>query len=327
MILQTGTISKDFQRWYKSYIRYMNHQETKKNTFLVYERILEDFGKFLKKSEDVKVIKDVKQDTILSFLEELEERHLEKKKGNKRYSAKTKGLYVAILKSFFEHIGNKCDPDEHGVVYSFEREFKGLAPKKLNKKRKIKYLNDDEIMNIIDYVNLSMEEGTHYDYIHSLAIKLMIFAGLRVTEMLNLLLKEVYTSNITNSKGEKDFYEIYLGETKSGEDQISLIKKEYIEKEIAYFSSVAGEDDYIFKGLGAEQRIDRSNMYKMTRKVYEKAGIKRKGLHILRHTAAVTLHRKTSNIVIVKELLRHSSLDTTMIYVKVEQRDLANGLR
>ena len=327
MVLQTGTISKDFQRWYKSYLRYMNHQEHKENTFLVYVRILDEFGKFLKKDKEVKVLKDIKKDTFLSFIEELEEKHLEKSKENKRYAAKTKGLYIAILKSFFEYINNNCDPDEKGIVYSFEREFKGLAPKKVNKKKKVKYLNDDEIVNIIDYVNLSIEEGTHYDYIHSLAIKLMIFAGLRVTEMLNLLLKEIYISDIVNDKGEKDFYEIWLGETKSGEEQISLIKKEYIEKELGYFANIIGQDEFIFKGLGAEHRIDRSNMYKTVRKVYEKAGIKRKGLHILRHTAAVTLHRKTGDIVNVKELLRHSSLDTTMIYVKVEKRDLARGLR
>ncbi|MBN2722280.1 MAG: tyrosine-type recombinase/integrase [Campylobacterales bacterium] len=329
MKLITGSAKKDFERWYKSFHRHMTHQDFEKNTYLVYNRILLAFGKFISEHEDVEIITDIKRDIILSFLEDLEFEYSKRSKGKRqKFAPKTKGLYIAILKAFTGYIDDHCDPDDNGVIHTFEPEFKRLAPKNINKKKKIKYLNDDEIMNTIDYLDRKIEErGSHYDFIHSLAIKIMIYAGTRITETLQLRLGDIIESDITNVHGVRDFYEIQLFDTKSGEEQFTLIKKSNIEKELEYFRSIIGEDDYIFKGIGAEERIDRSNFYKSVKKVFESAGVKRQGLHIFRHTAAISVYRKTKDILMAKELLRHSSLNTTMVYVTVVKRDLADGLR
>ena len=58
-----------------------------------------------------------------------------------------------------------------------------------------------------------------------------------------------------------------------------------------------------------------------------KAGVNKKGLHIYRHTCAMQLYRKSKDILVTKEKLRHSDIKTTMIYAQAEKSDVANAMR
>ncbi|MDQ1325252.1 MAG: integrase/recombinase XerD [Campylobacterota bacterium] len=323
MLLKRGNASYDFDRWYKSYFRHLKHQEVASNTFETYSRLLNNLGLFIAETSQIKNITDMNKDFFLLFIE-----HLEEKSKVDTFEKKTKATYVAILKAFFTYIEENSDPDEEGVIYSFSNEFKGLVPKKANKRKKIKHLSDDEIYHTLAYVDQQVENrGNHYSYIHALAVKLMVYAGLRVSEMLDLRLGDIVGSDLVNENGGKDFYEVHLRDPKSAEEQMVLVKKNNIEKEFSYFKLNIDENDYIFKGIGSKKNIDRSGLYRMIKGVFEKAGVNRKGLHILRHTFAVKLYRDTKDILVAKEMLRHSSIDTTMIYVTVEKIDIAKALR
>ncbi|MCD6654511.1 MAG: tyrosine-type recombinase/integrase [Sulfurovum sp.] len=323
MLLKRGNASYDFDRWYKSYFRHLKHQEMASNTIESYLRLLTNFGLFIAKNPQIVNITDINKDFLLLFIE-----HLEEKSKVDKFERKTKATYVAILKAFFTYIEENIDPDEKGIIYSFSNEFKGLVPKKANKRKKIKHLSDDEICNTLAYVDQQVDNrGNHYSYIHALAVKLMVYAGLRVSEMLDLHLSDIVGSDLVNENGEKDFYEIHLRDPKSGEEQMVLVKKLNIEKEFSYFKLTVDENDYIFKGIGSSKNIDRSGLYRMIKGVFQKAGVNKKGLHILRHTFAVKLYRDTKDILVAKEMLRHSSVDTTMIYVTVEKLDIAKALR
>jgi len=58
-----------------------------------------------------------------------------------------------------------------------------------------------------------------------------------------------------------------------------------------------------------------------------KAGITKQGLHIFRHTCAMQLYRKSKDILVTKEKLRHSDIKTTMIYAHAERSDVAEAMR
>lgn len=329
MTLITGNAIEDIERWEKPYKSQMVVQHAKENTLTVYGRVLRKFKEFIDGHDSVAIITDIKKPIILEFIQHLEKTHREKYPDRKGFSSKTKSLYITVLKTFFDFISNTCDPDrDTGLVYSFNREFDKIFPKDANKKKKPKHLTDKEYENLMDYLSRRMEDNpSHYDYIHSLGIKLMIHAGLRITEMLNLTLDDFMESTQTNEKGERDFYEIFLSETKSGQEQEAMILKEAIQSELDYFESIIGMEDYIFKGLGSSQRIDRSNFYRTIKKIYEKAGIRRKGLHILRHTSAMRFQEKTDNVLLTQMHLRHAGVATTMVYVGVGKKELAMGLR
>jgi len=311
-------IIPDYNRWLKSYLRNAKHREISKNSMVVYNRVLSNLTKYIEEQDEIDRITEIDTEFILSFMEELEENSK-----NGKFSTKTKVLYLSVLKSFFGYISDNNDD-----FYTYEKEFKGIMPKNKNKRKKITYLSDSEVDNILAYLNERIDSSKRdYDYIYSLGIKLMLFSGLRISEVLNLKLEDIRVSDLSNKENEKDFYEIYLKDTKASEEQVALIKKEHIEAEIAYFMGFKSHNEPIFKGRKSKNRINRSNFYTSVNKIMKKLEIRGRGLHIFRHTCAMQLFRKTGNLLVLKETLRHSDIKTTMIYAHAEKRDIAEAMR
>jgi integrase/recombinase XerD len=226
------------------------------------------------------------------------------------------------LKSFFVYIS-----DNNDEFYTYENEFK-IAPKGVNKGKKVKYLTDMEAYQVIDYLDdMRLNRGTYYDHIYALGIKLMLFGGLRISEVLRLKLSHITVSDLVDRNGKRDIYEIHLQDTKSGEEQTALVKIEDIEEELIYFRRLREKNDYIFKSSTKDTLIHRSNFYVGVKNIMQKAGLDKKGLHIYRHTCAMQLYRKTRDILVTKEKLRHADIKTTMIYAQAEKSDVANAMR
>ena len=284
---------------------------------LIYSRVLNKLQTYIKEQDEIRKLKEIDKEFILSFLEYFEE-------GSKsgKFSSKTKTLYIAVLKSFFVYVS-----DNNDEFYTYEREFNGIMPKKANKGKKINYLSDDEVKTLLNYLQNNLSSKKHYHYIHALGIKLMLFSGLRVSEVLNLKIENIKISDLTDKNGTKDFYEIHLADTKSKEEQTALIKISHIENEILYFTNICKNGDYLFKGKKSKIPINRSNFYVSVNNIMKKLNIRGRGLHIFRHTCAMQLFRKTGNLLVLKETLRHSDIKTTMIYAHAEKRDIANAMR
>lgn len=317
MKLEKSNILSDFRRWLKSYLRNAKHREVSKNSLLIYKRVFEKLELFIQEQDEAEKISDVDSEFILSFLEYFEE--------NSRvetFSTKTKTLYISVLKSFFVYIS-----DNNDEFYTYEKEFKGIMPKKANKSKRVSYLSDTDVDKLLKHLDAQLLTNKHYCYIHSLGIKLMLFSGLRISEVLSLTLEDIRISDLLNREQEKDFYEIHLKDTKSKEEQTALIKIKHIEKEMDYFSSLQSEDEYIFKAKSSKNIINRSNFYVTVNTIMKTLNIKGRGLHILRHTCAMQLFRKTGNLLVLKETLRHSDIKTTMIYAHAEKRDIAEAMR
>jgi integrase/recombinase XerD len=317
VILEKKDLLSDYKRWLRSYLRNARHREVSKNSLILYNRILNSLESYIQLQKDAQTLKDIDQDFFLSFLEYLED--------NSRvgqFSTKTKVLYISILKSFFVYVS-----DNNDEFYTYEKEFKGLMPKKANRTKKVNYLSDDEVTRLVNHLNNILNKKQHYSYVHSLGIKLMLFAGLRVSEVLNLKLENIKISDIKNSEDIRDFYEIHLKDTKSKEEQVALIKISNIEKELEYFREFREEGQYFFTPKKNQVLINRSNFYVTVSSIMKKLDIRAKGLHILRHTCAMQLFRKTGNLLVLKETLRHSDIKTTMIYAHAEKRDIADAMR
>jgi len=317
MRLQLGNIQSDYQRWLKSYMRHLKYKDVSKNTLDVYTRILHKLQLFIDEQNLAKMMQDMNKEFFLDFIE-----HSEENSKNGHFSKKTKQLYVSVLKSFFVYIS-----DNNDEFYTYENEFK-IAPKGVNKGKKVKYLTDNEVYRVIDYIDdMRLNRGTYYDHIYALGIKLMLFGGLRISEVLSLKLSDITISDLTDGQGNRDIYEIHLQETKSGEEQTALIKIEDIEEELDYFRDRLDDDSYIFISKTKNTLIHRSNFYVSVKTIMQKAGLNKKGLHIYRHTCAMQLYRKSKDILVTKEKLRHSDIKTTMIYAQAEKSDVANAMR
>jgi len=313
MLLEKLGIQGDYARWLKSYMRHLKYKEISQNTHILYTRILEALQEYISKQKELKSLKDLDKE-FFEFQEENSK--------NAIFSKKTKQLYVSVLKSFFVYISDNNDD-----FYTFENEFK-LPIKGASKGKKVKYLSDKEVQIIMNYLDKQIKNrGLYYDYIYALGIKLMLFAGLRISEVLHLQLKDITLSELCDDEGIQDMYEIHLSKTKAGEEQTALVKIIDIEEELAFFKNFLDKDEAIFVVKKNKKPIHRSNFYIGVKNMMQKAGLDKKGLHIYRHTCAMQLYRKSKDILVTKEKLRHSDIKTTMIYAKAEKNDIAKAMR
>lgn len=317
MQLELSTIADDYTRWLKSYMRHLKYKESSKNTLESYGRILQMLSRFIAAQKLAKNLSDLNKEFFMDFLEDTEE---QSKTGH--FSKTTKQLYLTVLKSFFIYIS-----DNNDNFYTFENEFK-ISLKDSKKVKKIKYLTDSEVHKIVDHLEyMCLNRGSYYNYIYALGIKCMLYGGLHISEVLALKHSDFTVSELTNDEGYHDIYEIHLQETKSGEEQTALIKIDDIHEELSYFKQLRNQQEYIFQSKTKQTLVHRSNFYTSVKTIMSKAGVDKKGLHIYCHTCAMQLYRKSKDILVTKEKLRHSDIKTTMIYAHAEKSDVAEAMR
>ena len=71
--------------------------------------------------------------------------------------------------------------------------------------------------------------------------------------------------------------------------------------------------------------MDGSQVYRMLQSIYVKLGIKA-SVHDLRHTFAKYLSYKNVDITVIKELLGHSSIQTTAIYTNPARKRIKSAV-
>jgi site-specific recombinase XerD len=146
---------------------------------------------------------------------------------------------------------------------------------------------------------------------HALMLKLCYGMGLRVSEIVNLKVKDIDSGNmqvlIENGKGKKDRY-VNLPESLL-EDLRDYYKKYHPKK-------------YLFEGQSSGKYSIRSvqNVFKSAMK---KANINKDvGIHGLRHSYATHLLESGTDISYIQQLLGHSNIRTTLTYANVAQKSL-----
>jgi site-specific recombinase XerD len=74
--------------------------------------------------------------------------------------------------------------------------------------------------------------------------------------------------------------------------------------------------------------LDRTHVYSIVQKYLKLAGINKGkyGPHLLRHTFCTRLHQKGVGPFTIKDLAGHKSLNTTMRYIKIENREQAEAI-
>ena len=138
-------------------------------------------------------------------------------------------------------------------------------------------------------------------------------AGLRISEVVNLKVKDVNLEELT----------IYLKNAKGKKDRITI----FPEKIKTYLQNlIAGKNpnDYLFESERGGKLTERT-----APKVFENAqrqsGIKKEAtFHSLRHSFATHLLENGVDVRYVQELLGHQNIRTTQIYTQVTNPKLKN---
>ena len=148
---------------------------------------------------------------------------------------------------------------------------------------------------------------------HKTILCLAYSGGLRVSEIVNLKIQDINSKrmiiNIRQAKGKKDRIVML------SDKLLILLRKYYTEYK---------PKAWMFEGAGEKQYAIRS-VQKVLERIKEKAGVKKEGsMHALRHSFATHLMESGTDILSIKELLRHDSLRTTTRYTHVSKKHIAN---
>ena len=141
-------------------------------------------------------------------------------------------------------------------------------------------------------------------------LSLIYSAGLRSCELRTLRIKDIDSGrmliHIRQSKNHKDRY-VPLSQL-----ILTGLRKYYLEER---------PQDYLFPGkLGAS--LSSATITQILRNAVSKAGIRKKITpHTLRHSYATHLLEMGMSILLVKELLGHTDIRTTMLYLQVMNQD------
>ena len=156
-------------------------------------------------------------------------------------------------------------------------------------------------------------------------LALMAFGGLRRGEMAALDVGDVDLDFGLRRVLGKGGHEVPV--TLSA--RARAILREYVAAERAGASATAPLFVVTFvnkAGLSMGRRITGQRIWKVVRTAGKRAGIPALHPHALRHACGAELLRRTRNLRLVQEQLRHADVQTTTGYTKITQQDIREGL-
>lgn len=283
-----------FWEYFKSELKLTNKS---KHTIISYNTTIKSFIKFIRQYEKTLSFENMKKMDVMNFLE-YKNMMLEKQTELKMSSKK---LYVIHLKTFFMFIEENLDIDiKISNIFKINIKTPSRTPKGVEQNDVLK------IESFLDSMDISGEQNAKT----SLMIKIMLYGGARRGEISNIRIDDF-----------ADEGEIYIIRTigKGDKERVLYLPKEKTEKEIKILKTAGF--DYIAL-TKTRKRMDGSQIYHLLNNTYKKIGVKYSGAHILRHTFAKSMIAKDVNIVTVKELLGHSNIQTTMIYVNPNEKEV-----
>lgn len=142
---------------------------------------------------------------------------------------------------------------------------------------------------------------------HRTILMTMYSAGLRISEAIHLrpndIDSEMMQIHIRDGKGQKD-RQVMLSET--------------LLTHLRHYWKVYRPKDWIFPGARSGRPINAASVQKTFKRAALKAGIRKHVTpHSLRHSFATSLLQAGVGLPYIQQLMGHSSINTTMIYLRV----------
>ena len=179
-------------------------------------------------------------------------------------------------------------------------------------------LSETEINNLIAAIDLSKPEGERNRAI----IETLYGCGLRVSELINLKLSDLYF--------DEDFIQVTGKGNKQRFVPISGINQKYIDiyrKEIRVHLPIQREyEDIVFLNRRGKQ-LTRAMIFTIVKQLAEKVGLQKNiSPHTFRHSFATHLLENGADLRAIQQMLGHESITTTEVYMHVNRSHLSKVL-
>lgn len=286
----------NLEKWLFRFLDYLKNERKYSNlTINNYKRDIEYFFEFLN-DRKITNIKDIKYQYIREYLVHLH---------NRQYSKKTISRYISSLRTFFKYLYNEGIINNNPMLL--------ISNPKLDK-RLPTFLYTNDLEKLLSCPNLD----TIYGIRDSLILELLYSTGIRVSELVNIRIKDINFNDKQIKilgKGNKERYVLY-GDVCSKKLDFYLNKSR---NELDVKKS-----EYLLLGKNGLKLTTRF-IEILIKKYQEKAQIKVKVTpHTLRHTFATHLLEGGADLKTVQELMGHESLSSTQVYTHVTSERLRN---
>ncbi len=150
---------------------------------------------------------------------------------------------------------------------------------------------------------------------HRIVLTLIYSAGLRGQEVINLKISDIDFERKT----------IHIRQSKYRKDRIVPLS-DYMARGLKKYLALEHPHVYLLNGKEPDGRYSIRGLSWVMRQALKNTNIRKSvNLHSLRHSYATHLLEEGVNIVTVKELLGHSEVATTMIYLHVAQLSIVSA--
>ena len=290
----------NLQEKVKPYLEYCTYRkELDAKTVKAYRIDLTQFFSYVQSTEPEK-------ETIEQYITEL----------HKKYKQKTIKRKIASIKAFYSYL------EEEELVE--QNPFRKIKVKFKETIILPRIIPREEIEQLLNYIYASLSSISGIQYKHSLrdaaVIEVFFATGARVYEISNIRVENInLNSGLIRimGKGRKERY-IQISNTAV----LDILRKYYEENE----PEIKKSGYFFINNRG--KRYTEQSIRLMLKKYTLKAGIQRKITpHMFRHSFATYLIEEGVDVSCVQQILGHSSIKTTQIYIHVAAKKQADILR
>lgn len=287
-----------YKKGFKAYLQL--ERSLSDNSVEAYLRDIEKLTQYLQHAGILKNPSELKLNHLQSFIKWISELGM---------STTSQARIISGIKSFYkycviEHISNN-DPTTL------------LEAPKL-KKTLPDTLSFDEIENIIAQIDLSKPEGGR----NKAMLELLYSCGLRVSELVNLRISQLYFDVgfiRVLGKGDKERL------VPIGSSAVKYVNI-YLKNIRVHMPVKPGNEDIVFLNRRGS-KLTRVMVFLIIKELAKKAGIKKTiSPHTFRHSFATHLVEGGADLRAVQEMLGHESITTTQIYTHLDREFLRKTL-
>jgi integrase/recombinase XerD len=225
-------------------------------------------------------------------VEELRQEHIER--------------YLLFIKENHRVGRAKCRSVAQACSYFFKKVMPSdyIVPSKLYPKKQFvlpDIMTEQQVAQLFN-ASLSLKEYC--------VVGLLYGCGMRISEVCDLKISHIDSTN----------QRIKVVQGKGGKDRFTLLPQSLLIQLRQYYLQAGRPKEYLFTSQQTKCAVHVRSMQLVVNSAMQKAGFEcgRFTAHTLRHSFATHLLNQGNNIHVIKTLLGHSKLETTMIYLHLQ---------
>ena len=279
-------------KYVDDFINYLEYERNySNNTIIAYKNNILQLIDYLDNNK-IKDIRKVDYDTIRTYLSYI----------HSKYEAKSISRMISSMRSFFKYLKvNNVILNNPMLLISNPKVEKKLP----------KYLTINEVEKMLNAPDMSDKVGVRDAFI----LELLYVSGIRVSELVNIKISDVETSEMKIKilgKGSKERYVLYGSRCKYLLNKYMSVRNNFLKYPNEYL---------ILSKTG--RKLNTREVRNIINRIKTKAGVDISiSPHTFRHTFATHMLNEGADLRAVQELLGHENLSTTTIYTHLTNEKL-----